>query len=182
MNFFATRHRNSRRGFTLTEIIFTLAIGSFITAGVITSYVFCARGFRGLSNYNEMHEDGRRALDWFARDMRVALQISSCTSNQVVAVLPTAFNATGRATGSNSVTHTLSGGQWSRSSATTGKATLLAKNVDTLNFQLLDAAGNITTQAHRAVSIGVNAHLSKQVMSTAQTEDFLSAGYRLRNR
>lgn len=174
--------RNARHGFTLTEIMFTLAIGSFVTTGVLTSYVFSVKGFRGLSNYNEMHQAGRRALDWFARDMRVALRIASYGTNQVVAVLPTAFDSSGNVTSSNSVTHTLSGGRWTRISGNTGATTLLAEDVDWLNFGLLDAAGNTTTQANRAVTIRIDAHLSKRVVNTAQTEELLSAGYRLRNR
>ena len=53
----------SRRGFTLVETLFTLAIGSFILTGIVTTYVICLRGFRGLSNYNEMQADGRQSLD-----------------------------------------------------------------------------------------------------------------------
>ena len=182
MNFRHPSRRSARPGFTLTEMMFTLAIGSFVTAGVLTSYVFCVKGFRGLSNYNEMHQAGRRALDWFARDMRVALRIASCGTNQVVAVLPTAFDSSGNVTTSNSVTHILSGGRWTRISGNTGATTLLAENVDRLHFTLLDAAGNTTTQANRAVTVQIEAHMSTRVISKAQTEDFLSAGYRLRNR
>ena len=173
--------RVSRSGFTLVEMLFTLAIGTFIIAGVMTSYIFTVKGFYGLSNYNEIQADGRRGLDWFARDLRAGMAVASCTSNQLITVLPVTVGSDGRVTASNQVTHVYQGGSWYRIQGSTGQTTLLAKNVAQLTFSLYDTAGNVTTQARRAASVQLIAVLKKNVQGNNQTADFLSARLRMRN-
>jgi prepilin-type N-terminal cleavage/methylation domain-containing protein len=168
-------------GFTLVEVLSALAIATFVIAGVMTSYIFAVKGFRGLSNYNEIQADGRRAQDWFARDLWAGMAIASCAPNQLVVVLPTTISPAGRVTASNQVTHLVQGGSWYRIDGNTGQSTLLAENVAQLTFNLYDAAGNVTTQANRAVSVQVSARLEKSVLGKSQTEDFLSARLRMRN-
>jgi prepilin-type N-terminal cleavage/methylation domain-containing protein len=176
-----TRKRARQTGFTLVEVLTALAIGTFVVAGVMTSYIFAVKGFRGLSNYNEIQADGRRAQDWFARDLWAGMAIASCTSNQLVVVLPTTISADGQVTASNQVTHLYQDGSWYRIDGNTGQSTLLAENVAQLKFSLYDAAGNVASQANRAVSVQVEARLEKSVQGKNQTADFLSARLRMRN-
>ena len=170
----------ARHGFTLAEMLFAMAIGTFILTGVMTSYVLCMRGFRRLSNYNEMQADGRHAVDWFARDIRAGLRVSSWLSNRVVVLTPSAVNNAGVVTTTNVVTHTLTGGAWCRTTAA-GDFNELAPGLRSLTFSLYDQAGNITMQASQAVSVQVDAFLTNRVQSTTQSADFLSARYRMRN-
>jgi Tfp pilus assembly protein PilW len=167
-------------GFTLTEMMFTVAIGSFIMIGVMTSYIFSLKGFRSLSNYNYIQADGRRGLDWFSRDLRVGMAVTSCISNRLVVVLPQTVSSTGKVTASNSVTHAYQNGSWYRTDGS-GASTLLAENVATLTFSLYNAAGAVTTQPSNAASVQVDAYLQKKVLSKAQSSDFLSARLRMRN-
>jgi prepilin-type N-terminal cleavage/methylation domain-containing protein len=175
------RWNKPQTGFTLVEMLFTLAIGTFVVAGIMTSYIFCVKGFRALSNYNEMQADGRRALDWFSRDLRAGIAVTSCTSNQLVVSLPAAVNSQGQVTVTNQVTHAWQGGRWYRTVSTNGQSTLLAENVLQITFSLYDAAGNVTTQINQAVSVQVDAVLMKTVLSKQQSADLLSARLRLRN-
>ena len=170
----------SRGGFTLVEMLFTLAIGSFILTGIVTSYVLSLRGFRRLANYNEMQADGRQSLDWFARDIRPGMAVSSCISNRVVVLLPSAVDNSGVVTSTNIVTHTIQNGAWYRTDGA-GIAKRLGTNVTSLVFSLYDQAGNVTTQVSQAVSVQVDAFLTKTVQDKNQTSDFLSARYRMRN-
>jgi prepilin-type N-terminal cleavage/methylation domain-containing protein len=171
----------SQAGFTMVEMLFTLAIGTFVVAGALTSYIFCVKGFRSLSSYNEMQADGQRALDWFGRDMRAGIAVVSCTSNQLVVVLPVAVNSQGQVTSSDQVTHTWQNGRWYRTDSVTGQTSLLAENISQMTFRLYDAAGSVTTQTNRAVSVQVSAVLAKTVLSKQQSENLLSAQLRLRN-
>ena len=175
------RQRVRQTGFTLVEVLFALAIGTFIIAGVMTSYIFAVKGFRELSNYNEMQADGRRAQDWFARDLWAGMAIASCTSNQLIVVLPTTISSDGHVTASNQVTHLYQDGSWYRIDGNTGQSTLLAENVARLTFSLYDTAGNVTAQASRAVSVQLDARLEKSVRGKNQTAGFLSARLRMRN-
>ncbi|NQU09438.1 prepilin-type N-terminal cleavage/methylation domain-containing protein [bacterium] len=177
------RSRKQRRGsagFTLVEILIALSIGSLVLAGVTTSYIFSLRGFRRLANHNEMQAAGRRSLDWFARDIRAGMAVSSCSGGQVVVLLPRTVDAAGVVTATNVVTHQLQSGAWSRTDGT-GAAKQLTANVTSLAFSLYDHAGNVTTQANQAVSVQVDATLTKSVQNHNQTADFLSARYRMRN-
>jgi Tfp pilus assembly protein PilW len=176
------RHHSlfSRGGFTLTEIMFTLAIGSFVVIGIVTSYVFSLRAFRSLSNYNTMHAEGRQSLDWFARDVRAAMAVSSCTSNRVVVLIPSAINYAGVVTATNVITHNIVTGTWHRTDSA-GVIKQLATSVSYMTFSLYDQAGNVTTQAGPAVSVQVDAFLTNSVQSKSQSSDFLSARYRMRN-
>lgn len=175
------RQRASETGFTLVEILFTMAIGTFITAGVMTSYIFTMKGFRGLSNYVEIQTDGRRALDWFARDLRAGMAVASCTSNQLIAVLPTTVGPDGQVTASNQVSHVYQSGSLYRIDGRTGQTTLLAENVAQLTFILYDVAGNVTNQASGAASAQIDVVLQKNVQGKNQIAEFLSARLRMRN-
>lgn len=173
-------HQQGRRGFTLAEMLFAAAIGTFIMTGVLTTYVLCMRGFRSLSNYNEMQRDGRMALDWFARDIRAGLAISSVTSNSVVVLVPSTVSSNGVVTATNIVTHTITGGVWQRTTSA-GASRPLAANVSSLTFSAYDTYGNATATAKLAAIIQVDALLTKNVQSRRQSSDFVSARYRLRN-
>lgn len=169
-----------RRGFTLMEMLFTMAIGSFILTGIITTYVFSVRGFRALSNYNELQSSGRRSMDWFARDIRASIAVSTYLTNKVVVLIPSAVNSNGVVTATNTVTHTLLNGAWRRTTAAGGNK-MLSTNVTTLAFSIYDQAGTVTTQATQAVSIQVDAILTKSVKNKTQSSEFLSARFRMRN-
>ncbi len=172
--------RDARGGFTVIEITFATAIAAFILTGVMTSYVFSVKGFRGLANYNQMQADGRSAVDWLSRDLRFGLGISSWRSNSLVVLLPAGVNSAGIVTSTNSVTHTIQGAAWYRVNSN-GTRKQLATNVSSLAFSLYDQAGNLTTQTNRAVSVQVNAFLIQTVQNSTQTVECLSARYRMRN-
>ncbi len=176
------RHRRqaAQAGFTLMESLFATAIAAFVLAGLITSYIFSVKGFRGLANYNQMQEDGRWAVEWLSHDLRFALGISSWSSNSVVVLLPSAINSAGAVTSTDIVTHTLENAAWYRMDAN-GTTKELATNVNSLAFSLYDQAGNLTTQASQAVSVQVNAFLSQTFLNSTQTVECVSARYRMRN-
>lgn len=176
----ANRRAGAARGFTVVEMMFAIGIGSLVLAGVVTSYIFSVKGFSALSNYGEIQADGRRALDWFARDLRNGIAISSAISNKVVVALPKTVSSTAIVTATNLVTHEYKTGAWYRTDGA-GVKTMLATNVSRLTFSSYDAAGNVTTQASRVVSVQVDAYLLKRTISKVQSSDFLSARLRMRN-
>jgi prepilin-type N-terminal cleavage/methylation domain-containing protein len=171
------------RGFTLTEIMFATAIGSVMMIGIITSYIFSLKGFRALSNYTQLNAESRIAMDWFSRDARMGMAVSSFSSNQIVLVVPTAFSSTnGLITASNFVTHAFSPQGWYRTVAGTGKTSLLATSVTAVAFRMYDRVDVVTTQATQAVSVQVTAQLSKTILSQRQSQQVLSARLRMRNK
>lgn len=64
--------REAQRGFTLVEIMVAVAIGLFLTAGMLQMYVSNRLTYRFTESLSRMQESGRYALELLAKDMRMA--------------------------------------------------------------------------------------------------------------
>lgn len=178
------RRLRDRRGMTMAEMMVATAIGAMILAGVATTYIMSLRGFIASSNYYQIHGDGRLAVTYFAKDMRAVSNITSfANSSNITVSIPTGFDSTGGVTNSATVTYSTSAGALYRYDSRTGNTDMLASNINQLTFTLYDLAGNAITNGvtSNAKGIQVDVKLRKTVGSRAQTEDFLSARYDMRN-
>lgn len=178
-----TRRWRDSRASTLAETLIASAIGAFILTGVMTTYIMSVKGFTAISNYQQIHGDGRLAVTYFARDMRGVSSISSFANpSNITVVIPTAFNSSGTVISNKTVSYTTSGGTFSRYDSSTGKTDMLAANINGLTFTLYDNAGNSNgVTVSNAKGIQLDIKLRKTVMSQVQSEDFLSARYDMRN-
>lgn len=167
--------------FTLAEVMVASAIGSLILGAIMTTYVFSLRGFQAISNYTEIHADGRMAIDHFARDVRGVYQITSFNPSNLVVRIPTAFSSSGGVTSYKTVTYSMNGGALYRTDSSTGRTSRLATNIHQLTFSLYDRLGNPTTLTSNAKGIQVDIRLRKYVVSQIQSEDYLSARLNMRN-
>lgn len=168
-------------GFTMTEMLVATAIGTFIIAGITSTYLLSVKSFRAIGHYLEIHTNGRQAVDQFARDMRGVYSISSFNSNRVTATIPTAFNSSGSIISNKTVTYSLSHGALYRTDSTAGTS-MLATNIYQLTFMLYDRLGSNTTVLANAKGIQVDIRLRKYVISQVQSEDYLSARLDMRNK
>lgn len=64
--------KSRQSGFTLVEIMIALVIGLFLTAGMLQMYVANKHSFRFSDSLSRIQENGRYALAFIARDMRMA--------------------------------------------------------------------------------------------------------------
>jgi Tfp pilus assembly protein PilW len=76
-----TRSHNEQRrvaaaGFTLVEVLMGAALSGMILAGVLSTFLFLARSGMNVQNYNDMESQARKALEFFAEDVRQASSIS----------------------------------------------------------------------------------------------------------
>jgi prepilin-type N-terminal cleavage/methylation domain-containing protein len=173
-----------RAGFTMTEMMVATSIGTLILAGVLTTYVMTVKSFQALSNYWEIHSDGRYAVDRFASDMRAVSAINSLNATQLVCVVPTAFTGTGLIVSNKTVSYSLAGGSLYRSETISGTTATkkLASNIYLMSFQLYDKLGNPTASLSIAKAIQVDIKLRKFTVSQIQSEDYLSARLDMRNK
>jgi Tfp pilus assembly protein PilW len=177
------RGRGTSAGFTLVEAAMGAAIGSIIMAGVLSTYIMTAREFRAISNYWEIHVDGRYAIDRFAADMRQVSDVTSFATNGPLAVtIPTGFNSSGVITSSVTVTYTYTSGALKRTLSSTGSTSVLATNVYNLRFALYDRVGSNTTVVANSKGISCEIFLRKYTAGQKQTEDYLSARLDMRNK
>jgi hypothetical protein len=164
------------------EVLIAGTIGTVIMGAVITTYLVSVRGFTAISNYSEIHADGRRAVDIFSRDMRTLYQITSYGPSNLVCRLPTGFSSSGAVTSYKTITYSINKGALYRSDSSTGKTSMLATNIYQLNFKLYDRIGSNTTVIGTAKGIQLDIKLRKRVVSQIQSEDYLSARLDMRNK
>jgi Tfp pilus assembly protein PilW len=167
----------------MTEVMVTTVIGSIILAGILTTYIHTGRAFRAISNYWEIHTQGRYAIERFAADMRGVYGINQFVSNSTLQVsIPTVFNAQGSPVTLKTVTYTFNNGALWRRESTDNLNVMLATNIYSLSFRLYDRIGNRTTVVSTSKAIQLDLYLRKYTANQAQTEDYLSARLDMRNK
>jgi len=175
------RHRRNG-GFTLVEISIASTIALMVLAGVLTTFIQLSRSFYAISNYAKIHKDGRRAVDYFSKDMRGVVGITAYSVTNLATTIPTNFASSGVVTGSKTVRYTYSKGAYYRYDSATGFTDMLATNVYFLAYTLYDHVGNVTTLTNVAKSIQVDIKLRKYINKISETEEFLSGRYDMRNK
>lgn len=73
-----TTSTKGRAGFTLVELLVTLAVGSLLCIAIAVLGLYAGRSFAGLVNYTELDARSRNALDRMTRDIR---QVNRLTAN-----------------------------------------------------------------------------------------------------
>jgi Tfp pilus assembly protein PilW len=177
------RRLRDARALTLAEMMVATAVGALILAAVTTTYILSLRAFAAVANYNMIHADGRIAVTYFAKDMRAVSSISSFpNSSNITVTIPTAFNSSGSVTSSKTVSYTTSNSALYRLDSSTGFTDILATNINQVTFTLYDLLGNSNSVATvNAKGVQLDIHLRTSTGSRAQTEDYLSARYDMRN-
>lgn len=77
------RNARARRGFTLVEILMGAALSGMILAGVLSTFLFLGRSGMNVQNYNDMETQARKALEYFAEDVRQASAITWASSTSL---------------------------------------------------------------------------------------------------
>ena len=169
-----------RAGFTLTETLVAVAILLVLTTGIMSTYVFSIWGFQSITNYVQLHMDGRTAVNQFLKDMRGVTNVVAFAANGpfVVAIATNFVNGTPLTT-TATYTFSSSGHTLSRSDSTS--TMLLATNVKLATFTMYDRSGSNTMVLGVAKSVQLDLLLSNRVVNLQQTEDYLSARTVMRN-
>lgn len=66
-----------RRGWTLLETMFAVAVFSVVGAAVSSMYIFGIRSFQAISNYARLSEQNREAMDLLTREIRQANSVTA---------------------------------------------------------------------------------------------------------
>ncbi|HAV14343.1 MAG TPA: hypothetical protein DCX06_12750 [Opitutae bacterium] len=78
--------RNS--GFTLVEVMVTVAILAIVMATVITTFNFFTKSSVSLGHYVSMSSASRYGLERFGRDLHGAVDVTTATATALVIVMP----------------------------------------------------------------------------------------------
>lgn len=73
----------ARHAFTLTETMVTTALAGVILAAVLAFWTFTARALAGMTNYMDLDQRSRHALDVLSREIRQAAALLAATSDSL---------------------------------------------------------------------------------------------------
>jgi prepilin-type N-terminal cleavage/methylation domain-containing protein len=80
----ATATNCSRRAFTLVELMVAVAVGSVILIAVMSLSYFSARSYAAITNYVDLDNYSRNALDQMTREIRQADRLISGTEHNLL--------------------------------------------------------------------------------------------------
>ncbi len=162
------------RGFTLTELMVTMAIGMTLLAAVTTSFMSQTRIYNAQEQINEMQQNARGALDVITRELKMAGYnpnggsfdgITYSTSQLMIqADLDGSGAISTSSTAHERITYAYDdiNKQITRAVGT-GSAEVLADNVSAFTFSYLDSTGAATTVSAnvRQVAISITAQTAR---------------------
>jgi prepilin-type N-terminal cleavage/methylation domain-containing protein len=71
-----SRTKNTRRGFTLVEVLVSSSLATIVMSGVLSSFVLMGKNSYNAANYSVMEAESRRALAAFTEEARMADNIT----------------------------------------------------------------------------------------------------------
>jgi hypothetical protein len=164
------------------------ALGVFILAGVMSSFLFIGRSGFGVESYNDMENETHRALELFAEDARAACDIHWNSAQSITLTLPTETSATTTITyayDSDNTSPTY--GCFYRLSSTAPLQVLVQSVTADFAFARykLDSSGNASTASNdletKQIQLTLRAQRTGSTVVTA-TNSAVSACYILRNK
>jgi hypothetical protein len=179
-----------RAGFTLAEVLIAASVGSFVMAGLLSSFLMMGRSGANAYAYVGMETDARKGLERFGEDVRMASNITWTSSSDVtLAVMH--LNDTGTDavryywdTGaSNATYHCLLRTGPDPVTGISGTQ-ILARNVQTFEFDrwMLGTSGAATNDVGTK-QLQIRLTLRQQaVTAVAATDLVVSARFVLRNK
>lgn len=167
-----TPRYHSRAGFTLVELLVGMTLALIVMTAVLSTFGFLGRNLNRLANQQQLESEARRALAYFAQDVRMASGLSSPGDAQLELAVPAGtatrkviyyYNSTDTATTvsigatGDQVSITAPGNSLVRfyentASPNTGSTVTLLRNLLSCDFDYRDVSDNAVTDFTNKVS------------------------------
>lgn len=85
----APERRVRTRGFSLVEVLVSVGLSGMVMTAVLGSFLFLGRSGANISNYSEMEDQARNALEYFAEDTRQASAVTWHSATSVTLLVNT---------------------------------------------------------------------------------------------
>jgi type IV pilus assembly protein PilW len=161
-------------GFTLTELMVSMAIGMVMLAAVTTTFMSQTKIYNAQEQINEMEQNARGVLDIITRELKMAGykpnggSFSGVTYSTTQLMVQTDLDSSGgistSSTANEQVTYAYDSTNKQITRAVGGGSTqILADNITAFTFSYLDSSGASTTMSAniRQVSISITARTAK---------------------
>jgi type II secretory pathway pseudopilin PulG len=86
--------RSGTRAFTLVEVMVAAGIGSFILAGVVSTFLMIGRTAANTANYFDLESNARQGLEVFGREVRNASNVTAFSTTSVTLTIPDTTSST----------------------------------------------------------------------------------------
>ncbi|MDQ8201653.1 prepilin-type N-terminal cleavage/methylation domain-containing protein [Pelagicoccus sp. SDUM812003] len=166
----------ARKGFTLVEVLVAISLAGMILGFSIGSLVFLARTSQGAWNYQDMNTQSRFALESFASDARMTEDVNSISSS---AVSLEVYNAAG---GTTTVLYQFVPDRNVFVRVVGGVEKVLLNDVETLQLTGYTLRRATTLDRLEVKEIQLEAVMQRDVLTTTNTNEIISARFLMRNR
>ncbi len=168
--------KNSRSGFTLSELLVAITVSGVILAACVSSLNLLARSYTNVRARVEMNAQCRRAMDHFARDARMGDGVTAATDTSLT--LRIYSNAT---SGTELVEYSYDASTGTLSRANSGVTINLVNNLSNFDFDYFDSNGSPTTTTNAIKCVQINALASFTVLDAERSRPLITARYIIRN-
>ncbi|MEI7799352.1 MAG: prepilin-type N-terminal cleavage/methylation domain-containing protein [Opitutaceae bacterium] len=79
---------SARSGFTLSELLISLSLGSLLMAAVLSTYLFMGRSMTRTANFQILENKSRLALNYLRQDIQLASAVTTSTNTSLTLTLP----------------------------------------------------------------------------------------------
>ncbi|MDQ8207401.1 prepilin-type N-terminal cleavage/methylation domain-containing protein [Coraliomargarita sp. SDUM461003] len=177
-----------RRGFSLVELIVSTGLLGMVMASMVSTFVVFASGTTGVAAYTEMSRESRKALEYFARDVRSASDVTSASQYDIIIEVPDDAYYDG---GSVQYIFDVDYGIFSRivrdKLNQVSSNEILLDGVEQFTFGFFDPLGQPLDHATESLilsvkSVQVDAEMVRTVSRSEATDYIISARFMMRNR
>ncbi len=167
-----TQRYHSRSGFTLVELLVGMTLALIVMTAVLSTFGFLGRNLNRLANQQQLESEARRALAYFAQDVRMASGLSSPGDAQLELAVPAgtatrkiiyyynsaatattvSIGATGDLVSVTAPGHSLVRFFENTASPNTGSTVTLLRNLLSCDFDYRDVSDNEVTDFTNKVS------------------------------
>jgi type IV pilus assembly protein PilW len=134
-----TVKHSSQHGLTLIELMIALLIGVFLTAGLIQIFISSKQSYRLQENISRLQENGRFAMDFLTKGIRMAgyTGCSSSATNTHVIADPTKFSTVSSLTAASGLNNVAN--NWNKKACGANNECIVG--TDVINFMSSDSCG-----------------------------------------
>lgn len=182
-------HRDGPRGFTLTELMISAAVGGILLTAVLGANLHIVRSSLRAARYAQLEPQIRRGLTTLGLDLRVASGFVYNGSADITLTVPASSGATAQITYAwTSATAALFCVPGANSTVTTGRIYLIngvppgAGGASGVVFDRLDSSGAATTSDLLTKQVRIRVTAASGTGSGAAVTRYSSAVFMLRNK